>query len=282
MHRHPHFDLLLHDDRELASYLQSDIVERRTLHQWPLSCVQQLTMADGRKAIYKVQFGPTVESEFYAEARSPLLPWAETIYQSDGYVCMLFEFLEGPLLEKLDLPEEQVVQVGRAVMDQIANIGGELPHYLDVSTESKWEELIIALARDLRALVDQRRFTIVDRPTVRALERWALSEAILSAIRTRPGYVHRDLGGDNLFVLPDGYRVIDWQRPILGPTDLDLASLLESLGCDPLKHVDRGVIRVLCLLHVRWLTECATRWFPQGTKGYDQQIMGLAALIDRG
>jgi len=279
MYRHQHFDLWLHDDDELGPLVQSDVVERVTLHEWPLSCVQQLILAGGRKLIYKTQFGPTVESEFYASARSGLLPAAQTIYKSDGHVCMLIEFIKAPRVKDLNLPEEQVVRIGRAVLEQIAGITGELPYYLDVSDEGKWEALVNAMLTDLGELIDQGKFGLVDEATVRYLERWAFSRSVLSAIRTQPGYVHRDLGGDNLFVLPDGYRVIDWQRPILGPTDLDLAVLLESLGFDPLSYVGEGVVRILNLLHIHWLAQCAARWFPGGTAGYDEGIMELVSSM---
>lgn len=55
MHRHRHFDLWLHDDEELVPLLQGQIAERVTLHEWPLSCVQRLTTAQGKKVIYKSQ-----------------------------------------------------------------------------------------------------------------------------------------------------------------------------------------------------------------------------------
>ncbi len=276
MYRHRHFDLWVHDDEELAPFVQGDVLERVTLHEWPLSCVQRIAMPDGRKLIYKTQFGPTVEPEFYASARSDLLPWAQAIYRSDGHVCMLIEFIEGPRIEDISPPEEEVVRVGRAVMERIASITGELPHYLDVSDERKWEALVEATLRDLQGLVAQGKFSLVGEAAIRDLERWAFSEPVLSAVSAKPGYVHRDLGGGNLFVLPDGYRVIDWQRPILGPTDLDLAVLLESLGFDPRPHVGEGVVRVLNFLQVHWLTQCAVRWIPEGASGYDEQIATLA------
>jgi hypothetical protein len=55
----PFFDLHLHDDAELAALLGSPLVERTTLHKWPLSCVQRIRTADGRSRIYKVQAPPT-------------------------------------------------------------------------------------------------------------------------------------------------------------------------------------------------------------------------------
>jgi hypothetical protein len=279
MHRHQHFDLWLHDDKELTSLIQNDIVERVTLHEWPLSCVQRLTTSDGRKAIYKAQSAPSVESQFYANARSTLLALGETVYRSGDHACMLIEFVEGPLIEDLDLPQDKVVHIGRTVMEQIAGIAGELPYYVDVSTEEKWGELVGATLTDLGALIDQGKFSLVDLATIRNLERWAFSEPVLSAVRTNPGYIHADLSGDNLFVLPDGCRVIDWQYPRLGPREVDLALLLESLGFDPVRYVGEGVVWVMLFLRIHWLTQCAVRWIPEGARGYDRAIAQLASLM---
>jgi hypothetical protein len=251
MHRHPWFDLQLHDDGELVSIVGTDILERVTLHEWPLSCVQRLTLADGRKLIYKTQ-SATLESEFYARARSDLLPRAQTIYKADGHACMLIEFVDAPLIEDLDLSEEEAARIGREVLAQIAQIDGRLPHTYDISDEARWMAFVQALLSDLRRQIEQGAFERTDEALVRDLERWAFSDAVLSAIRTRPGCVHGDLSGDNLFVLPNGYRLIDWQRSIRGPTGLDIVTLLGSLGFDPLHSVEAGVLRIWLLLQVHW------------------------------
>jgi len=82
-----------------------------------------------------------------------------------------------------------------------------------------------------------------------------------------------------VFVLPDGYRVIDWAYPRLGPLNVDLAALLESLGFDPFRHVDAGIVGVLGFLRIHWLTQCAKRWIPQATKTYDRLTGQLASRI---
>lgn len=251
MHRHPHFDLWLHNDEELVAALDSDILERVTLHEWPLSCAQKLTLRDGRKMIYKAQ-AMAFEPEFYARARSPLLPWARTLYRTNSHACMLFEFIDAPLIEELDLPEEEVARIGREVIVQVAAIDGDLPYTADLSDVDKWLALMQTLCAELRQQIAQHKFTRTDKTLVRNLERWASSDPVLAAIRASPGYVHRDLTGDNLFVLPDGYRLIDWQRPMLGPTDLDMVSLLGSLGFDPLHHVTAGTLRAWLLLQIHW------------------------------
>jgi hypothetical protein len=62
----------MHDDEDLVPFVPGDDVA---------DVIERVTLADGRRLIYKAQFGPTVESEFYARAQSELLPWAETIYE---------------------------------------------------------------------------------------------------------------------------------------------------------------------------------------------------------
>jgi Ser/Thr protein kinase RdoA (MazF antagonist) len=279
MRHHPYFDLWLHDDRELVLLVGSEIAERVTLHEWPLSCVQRLTLGDGRRLIYKTQYGPTVEPEVYAQVRSSLLPWAETIYRADGHACMLIEYIDAPMFEDLEPSEEDVMRVGREVQARIAEIDGERPCYIDVGDEAQWAAYVETMLAELSGLVERGALTIVTPAMVRDLARRAQSAAVLDAIRARPGYVHRDMSADNILVLPeDSYRVIDWQRPLLGPVDLDLVDLLNSLGYDPLPHVDAGVVQVWILLSIGWLTEAKARWFPEG-QSYDRQIADLAIRL---
>jgi hypothetical protein len=280
MYCHQHFNLRLHGDDELAALLGDKVGERVTLHEWPLSCVQRLTTAGGRRVIYKSQFGPTVEPDFYAVACSDLLVPARTVYCSDGHTCMLIDFIDAPRLLDLHLPVEEVVRIGRAVMAQVAQMGGGLPYIVDARGQKAWGKLVAGVLADLDMLREQGQLNRVTQEVLYLLEQWAFSRSVLSALDTETGYVHRDLGGDNLFLLPDGYRVIDWQRPMLGPIELDLATLLDSLGHDPWPYVDEGIVRIMYLLRIHWLSQCAVRWFPAGVAGYDAAITELVAALD--
>ena len=92
MQTHPVFtNLLMHSDDELAAALGVGIVERETIHAWPLSCVQRLLLADGVKLIYKSQLPPTVEPEFYASASSPLLPGHRLLGKLGDCATMAFD-----------------------------------------------------------------------------------------------------------------------------------------------------------------------------------------------
>ncbi|MEZ4657148.1 MAG: hypothetical protein R2911_06220 [Caldilineaceae bacterium] len=159
MQKHPHFDLLLHGDDELKALLGESISARATLHEWPLSCVQQLTLASGRTLIYKAQFGPTREPTFYARARSPLLVQAQTVWRQGKHVCMVMEKAPGQRLHSSLLTEEQAVALGQQLIGQIQKIKGEPPAYMDIGGASRWQNYVHAVARTLRDLVASAQFT---------------------------------------------------------------------------------------------------------------------------
>jgi hypothetical protein len=278
VNRHPYFDLYLHDDGELGTLLGSPVCQRQTIQEWPLSCVQRIVTNDGQKLIYKAQHEPTVEPELYAQARSSLLVPAKTIYRAGVYSAMLFDEIDAPTLEKLNLSESQALEAGRRLLQQIAEIEGELPYYLDICTEQKWYARMGVVLSDLKGLVEAGNFISVYPEDLARLERWACCTDVLATFQAGTGYLHNDLAGDNVFLLPDGPRVIDWQRPILGPAHLDLALLLESLGFDPLPHVGQGVVWLMRLLKIGWFTECAVKWFPEGRETYDRQIAELIKI----
>jgi hypothetical protein len=281
MYRHRYFDLYLHDDRELARHLGGELCQRQTLHEWPLSCVQRLVVQDGRRLIYKAQAAPSVEADFYEHARSPLLIHADTIFRSASHTCLLLEYIEEPLIRDLGLPVKEIVRIGKEVSTQIAGIDGDLPCLIDIGDETRWGNLMAGAFKDMRYLVAAGRLCQVDEPTVKTLEQFALGNDVLAALRIDPGFVHGDLAGDNLFVLSDRCRVIDWQYPRRAPRALDLAILLESLGINPVPYAGEGIVRVMYLLRIWWLAQCATRWIPEAASHYDRMIINLAERIAR-
>jgi hypothetical protein len=318
VHSHPHFDLQLHDDDELAALLGSPLAGRATMHEWPLSCVQRLRTADGRTHIYKVQAEPTVEPAFYDRARSPLLAKARMVdvegapripqgshdsapplgpQQNERFprgawkteraaplapAALLLEDIGAPRLDSLRLTEAQALDIARDVLIGVARISGDLPAVADVRTEAQWSAYAGTMLDDLVALVDAGTLRQVGHALIERLARWTEAPTVLGAIRSESGYVHRDLSGENLFVLPEGYRVIDWQRPIWGPVALDLADLMESLGFAPRRYVTDGIVQLLYLLRIAWFAQCARRWFPAGAESYDAAIVALAARLDGG
>ena len=45
---------------------------------------------------------------------------------------MLIDFIDAPLIEDLNLPEDEIARIGREVIAQIAQIDGDLPDTYDV------------------------------------------------------------------------------------------------------------------------------------------------------
>lgn len=282
MYQHKYFNLRLHDNVELEEILRTKIVERRTLHEWPLSCVEQVITNEGRKWVYKSQFGPTVETQFYANAKSKLLVAGKTLYPSkSGFVNMLFEFIDAPRIADLNMSDDAIIAAWNNLSQSIAKIEGKLPYYHDISEQKLWKELMETMLENLEKLVFEGSFQRVDDMRLRKLRNWACSEEILAALGKNVGFVHNDLSKDNIFVMPDGYRLIDWQRPIIGPKELDLAALLTSLNRDARRFVDPSIVWIMYLLRIEWFTECAVRWFPEGQDSYDSSIHRLINLIGK-
>lgn len=279
MQPHPYFDLLLHIDDEIEQYFGSPVSERHTLHEWPLSCVQRLVLADSRRLVYKSQAGPTVETEFYQRASSPVLSPIEVLHRDEKYSCLTMEYLDIPHLWDLHLSEPDLLQVGIDLQAKIGQVEGDYPVYLDLATWERWQDLMAEMITDLRRLVQAAVYTCVTSPMVDILERATQLPDVRALYNQPVGLVHGDLAGDNVFVLPDGsYRLIDWQRPMLGPVDLDLAHLADSFDIDPRRWVEPGVAAAFSLLRIQWLVEATVRWYPAGKETYDESI---AKIIER-
>jgi hypothetical protein len=282
MQRHPYFDLWLHEDAELAALLGSPVTGRTTVHEWPLSCVQRLTLADGRTQIYKAQAPPTVEPDFYVHARSPLLVTARLCAAPDGPAALLLDALTAPRLADSRPSAKDGLCIAETILAQIGQIAGAPPVIADIRSSEQWAAYAGTMLADLTALVESGAFHQTDHALIDRLRRQALAPGVLAAFRTPTGCVHRDLSGDNIFVLPEGYRVIDWQRPLLGPVLLDFAALLQTVGLDPRQHIDAGILQLRDLLSIAWVVQCARTWFPPGAATYDAAVVRLAAQVAPG
>jgi len=289
MERHPYFDLWLHDTSELAEHLGVEIVERTTIHDWPLSCVQLLRMADGRQVIYKSQLrATTVEPVFFAAVDSDrsgvsdlsrsLLPRAETLRPLVNSVGMLFEYIEAPRLGDLKLSEAEILEHGDRLLSELRQFPADLPVLIDISSYKKWREYTQDTFAMMDNLITSGKFCLTTAATVQDLADWAQSPALLATIQTPTALNHGDLGGDNVFVTPDGYKIIDWQRPVRGPAELDQVTYLFAMGIDPLKYIQRSMNELNWFIHLRWFVEAKLHWFPLGDS-YDRQVAELADLV---
>lgn len=282
MYTHPFFDLILHDDEELAELLGSPLDRRQTLQEWPLSCVQKLTLADGRHWVYKSCHLPTVEAEFYARARSPLLVSVQQIYRQGDYVCLLIPWIDAPRLADLSLSPQEALATGHSLLAQIAAIQGELPYFLELRSLEQWAELSNQILEALSRLLGAGKLCEVNAHALNSLQHVLWQKPILELLEQDAGLVHQDLGGENIFLCADGWRVIDWQRPVFAPRSLDWVSLLESCGMDPALFLPKEVLFLKRILDIHWFVQCAERWFPAGLSTYDHQIAQCIAQLEAG
>lgn len=260
---HPTFsDLQLHSDDELAAAIGGAIARREVLHAWPLSCVQLLHLDDGRKLVYKSQLPPTVEPDFYAAASSRLLPGHRALGQLGGCHTMVIDWVDAPKLGEVARDDGEFVAHGRRVVAEIGAIGGQLPTRLDIGSIEAWSAVTQVVLDRLARLVRDGWFPSTDSDAVQRVRSWSESVQVLEAVAADARVTHGDLNADQIFVTPDGYRVIDWQRPVVAPLDADLATLLVAKGIEPCSHVAEPVVGIFWFLRLQWAVEAQCELFP--------------------
>lgn len=261
--------LAMHDDEELAQILGSPVVARRLVHEWPLTRIEELRLLDGRHLAYKTQLPPSVEPQFYARARSPILVNHTDLGRVGHGHAIVTAWIDAPTLYSHDSDDEAYLRRATQVSKAIADIAGEPPVYLDLSTGPAWKTAVRSTGRRLRALIDSGRFARISTTRIDELDAWADRHTTIAAVTADPGIVHGDLMPDEVFLFDDcddptaaNSRVIDWQRPVLGPRGLDLVGLLHARGIDPQPHVGAELIRIDAFLLLYWAALAAHELLP--------------------
>lgn len=193
---------------------------------------------------------------------------------------MAFEFIDAPLVGTLELSEDRMLRTCDKLIYQIGQISGNPPVYLDISTQDKLATLVNDANDSLYSLIRSGLFHLVDSETPRMLEKLVHSDLVASQYDREIGLIHTDLNKGNIFVCPDGYRVLDWQRPMRGPKAIDKVDFLRSFGIDASTHVGPGAVVIWLLLTIWWCTQCQTRWIMEGTI-YEKWIANFASEIKK-
>jgi thiamine kinase-like enzyme len=269
--RHSHFDLWTHKTHALEIILGQTIINRETIHDWPLSSVQLITLKTNKKLIYKTQSLATIEPKFYKNAKSPLLPDFKYLDKIENCDIMVFEYLDGVRVSDKNLSEEEVISLGKQIQKEISEIEGELPVYTDIRNVEYWKQFVQVTLQLLSNLITNDVFTQISISEIEFLNAWANQPNILECIEGTSCFTHGDPNGDNIFITPNGLKVIDWQRPRFAPQDIDLAALLNGKGFNMYKYVSIEVAQILWFLRINWFTVCKTDLFRNG-KSYEKQI----------
>jgi aminoglycoside phosphotransferase (APT) family kinase protein len=204
-----------------------------------------------------------VEPEFYARAASPLLPGHRSLGRLDGCATMTLDWIDAPRLDTVAQGPDELVARGREVVAGIGAIRGDLPVYLDVGGADAWSAVAETVLAKLARLVARGRFRRVDAGAVARLRAWSATPAVRETIGVAPRVAHGDLTAGQVFVTPDGYRVVDWQRPVLGPPDIDLVALLVDRRHDPRPYLPAPVVGVFWFLFLHWAVVAQHDLFPE-------------------
>ena len=266
MENHPYFDLWLHTTDELSALLSAAVVERVTLQEWPLSCVQRITLDSGKKLIYKAQAREGVEPDFYARVELPLLPAHQVLGQHDNSVAMLFEYIDAPVLKDLPLSEAEILRHGRALVEAVQAMPGGAPLYADLGSLDRWQGFVDETLAKISPLMAAGTFHVIRPETVARLSRWAASGPVRAAFEGKIALAHADLSGGNVFLTPSGYKIIDWQFPRRLPDGFDLSVYLDFMGLDPYRYVDPAVVNIAWFVRVAWYVHSQANLFPMGDR----------------
>lgn len=277
MRSHPVFaGLAWHDDHELADLLGSPVVSRRLVHEWPLSRTDELVLDDGRRLAYKTQLPPSVESAFYAGVRSPLLtPWRD-LGEVGRARALVTEWIDAPTLASV--PDAELPVRAEEVARAIGAIDGAAPHHLDISTAAAWGAVGGTTLDRLRSLVRDGRYPDIAPDEVDAVAAWIAEPATVDAAASGNGIAHGDLTAEEVFAVEGGWRVIDWQRPVRGPWQLDLVGLLRDRGAP----IARDLVifdGLAAFLLIHWAVLAQTELLPGLPPGLTQSWVRSA--IDR-
>lgn len=266
MEHHPYFDLWLYSTDELSVLLSAPVTGRCTLHEWPLSCVQRITLADGKKLIYKIQAREGVEPDFYTQVKSPLLPHYQILEPYHNSVAMLFEYIDAPTMQNLHLSPAEILCHGQALVAAVQGMPESAPLYADLGSLERWQGFVDETLSKLSALTAAGKFHVVNPEMITRLAAWAAADPVRAVFQGKTVLTHADLSGGNVFITPAGYKIIDWQFPRRLPDGFDLAVYLDFMDLDPYQYVAPAVVNIAWFIRAGWYAHSQADLFPQSNR----------------
>jgi aminoglycoside phosphotransferase (APT) family kinase protein len=85
---------------------------------------------------------------------------------------------------------------------------------------------------------------------------------VVALVDETSGLVHGDLNPANVLVAGEGYRLIDWQRPLFAPRELDQAALFEGRPSLFEKVHPLGVA-AFCIVRLHWTVMSRAHYLPE-------------------
>jgi hypothetical protein len=272
MEHHADLGADVHTTDELTELLGATVVERRHVHGWPLSLVEELRTDAGDRWIYKAQRLLPVEAAFYraAAGRTELLPACQVLTDDGTSSTLLLEHLGSPVSVE-GMGEADVVALCRSVVDAIGTLPDGLPHHLDWGSATSFRRVADWVIDELAALVAAGTFVHASADDVELLRAWSRSQPVTDAVEAPTRLTCCDIKLDQVFPTSSatGFKVIDWQVSVVGPANLDLVGLLLSAGVDPFDHVDAAVFGLWWFRLVHWAVLAKLELLPEITELFD-------------
>jgi hypothetical protein len=276
MNKHPFFDLISPDNEEIAAILGCQILDRKTIAEWPLSCVEKVVNADGAEWMLKSNHAPcTIEGDFYSAVDRPFLIKPSFIKNEPPYQLIIYPHINGKPYSLTKL--SQIGSEKEIFRNHFAGIleslyDSELPVYLKIDTKAHFLVAFRKMISSLVELVESGTFSHTKGQDIEELAMSIESTIMEDVALQKTTLVHGDFSIDNLLFTPtNGYYILDWQRPIFGSPLIDEYTFIKSNGAIP----EPPAILIGSLVQIYWFVDCAVNWFPAGSKTYDQQVKGL-------
>lgn len=279
MQKHQQYDLWIHNDQELSELFGDEIIQRKTIHQWPNSCVEKITLKGEKEIIYKFQSGGIIESLFYEQASSPILPEARTLWRDEWYSCIAIEYINTPIFGTQGKSEKELLTISKELLNLISQIKGNLPILIDISTYAKWTEMAEGTLKSLRKLIAESRQYGSGVADIDYIEERIFSPNIKAVYKGKTGLIHGDLNGGNIFLQNGGLKLIDWQSYKLAPVVLDQAGFFSRQGINPQKYVSPAATCMLYFIGIWWLVQCQMTLIPE--ENYDEKISYFITLFKK-
>ena len=269
----------LHSTDSIQEAIGRGVISRTTIHQWQLSVVQKLVFDDQSIYAYKANLPPSVENDFYRRSNTDLLPEHIQLPQVASTQGLLLKWIHFPAISDLTLEQIDLCSLCELVVDRLGSMSGSLPFHTDISSRVRWEDYISRMLARFETYFLRNQNGSVPRSATRYISSFADNKKILEILCKSTRLIHGDLKSDQIFVSSGNIKVIDWQRPVVGPASLDLASLLISLGIDPSGKVSPEILQVHWILFTGWILEAWMDHFDQTTGTMERWLLlGLSKL----
>lgn len=238
----------IHSPNELATILKDNIIEAELLQNNEESVVLLLTTKNTGKWVYKFYQKASYEALFYQKATSYLLPECHVILNETRKSAVLLRYIEGAKLASLTTQQDKLIQYANDIISQIAKIQN-VPVFQRFESFEHWNGYINSNFEEIEQIEQQGLFQQINKDLIIILKDDAKKTDWQVVFDAPCGLINCDLHNENIFLLPnDTWKIIDWEKPCLGPLSVDMAGLLENLDINPYQHMPHEAVKMMNLV----------------------------------